>query len=369
MPRLLYLFVVFLGIVLVQGCTSSYENIDTTNPAAGPIYDEQEPASPDTENPILKDAEPYLLPIITSDIELRSKASSVVRNCPSGDKTCQVHEIYRYVVENYKYIADPRRDQIIQTPYETIKVKGGDCEDLTILIDSYLENLGIETYLVLTDTHAYSLACGVDTEGLFSYIRDSLAKQVVEELGKEQEVIFENGKIYFVQEKSLTFALEGGQIYYYGGSGSELEPPLGLMDIKYSISSSKPINVFIVPSRDDFEAMSNKQGFRHYEQCQLNNILSIREQCMDLKNYGGIILQNKDLFSEVTISLEISFYAEYLLSEGLADSKVKYYEIDGKECVVLDATAGPYGYPGYDGGLEGKKTAINVVTKEYFSLT
>ena len=46
------------------------------------------------------------------------------------------------------------------------EIGGGDCEDLTILLNSYLENLGIETYLVLTDNHAYTLACDIDPKKL-----------------------------------------------------------------------------------------------------------------------------------------------------------------------------------------------------------
>ncbi len=52
----------------------------------------------------------------------------------------------------------------------------------------------------------------------------------------------------------------------------------------------------------------------------------------------------------------------------LKTSKISYYEIDGKKCVVLDATAGKYGYPGYDANPEGEKIAIDPLTKEYFYL-
>ena len=45
-----------------------------------------------------------------------------------------------------------------------------------------------------------------------------------------------------------------------------------------------------------------------------------------------------------------------------------HYKIGNKKCVVLDATAGEYGYPGYDGNLEGEKIAIDPLTKDYFYL-
>jgi hypothetical protein len=43
--------------------------------------------------------------------------------------------------------------------------------------------------------------------------------------------------------------------------------------------------------------------------------------------------------------------------------------IQGKQSIVLEPTAGVYGYPGYDANVTGKKTAIDPITKEYFYLT
>ena len=115
----------------------------------------------------------YLDKIILEDVNLRSIASQMTEGCSSGNKECQVNSIYKYIVTNYDYYSDPRTREFIQDPYETMQVKGGDCEDLTILLNSLLENLGIRTYVVFAPNHAYSLACGMDIDDLRDEISSS----------------------------------------------------------------------------------------------------------------------------------------------------------------------------------------------------
>ena len=90
-------------------------------------------------DPVIQRAAPYTNKIVFDDINLRTQAASIVSGCPSGDKECQINKLYRYVIENYDYYSDPRSGEFIQSPSETMKVKGGDCEDLTILLNSLLE--------------------------------------------------------------------------------------------------------------------------------------------------------------------------------------------------------------------------------------
>ena len=109
-------------------------------------------------------AQPYVENIVLKDDFIRKNAIELVKDCESGDKTCEIDSIYKSVITNLKYISDPRNAENIQTPQETLELKAGDCEDLTAVLNSYLENIGIKTYIVLTNNHAYSLACGVDLD-------------------------------------------------------------------------------------------------------------------------------------------------------------------------------------------------------------
>jgi len=63
--------------------------------------------------------------------------------------------------------------------------------------------------------------------------------------------------------------------------------------------------------------------------------------------------------ARVTFSYKVYF-------EGL---KVTYYTLKGEQAIVLELTAGKYGYPGYSPLVEAEKRfAIDPITKEYFSL-
>jgi hypothetical protein len=53
------------------------------------------------------------------------------------------------VVKELVYTSDPRASaEYVQFPDETVTLKGGDCDDLSVLFSSLLESTGIETALV-----------------------------------------------------------------------------------------------------------------------------------------------------------------------------------------------------------------------------
>jgi transglutaminase-like putative cysteine protease len=72
-------------------------------------------------------ARPYIEKIVVNHTELRELASAVVQGYL--DKEGKINAIYRYIVENFRYIADPEHMEVIRTPFETLDLKGGDCED------------------------------------------------------------------------------------------------------------------------------------------------------------------------------------------------------------------------------------------------
>ena len=57
--------------------------------------------------------------------------------------------IFNNLVSRIVYTADPRAStEYVQFPNETIKLRGGDCDDLSVCYSSLLESVGIETALV-----------------------------------------------------------------------------------------------------------------------------------------------------------------------------------------------------------------------------
>jgi len=316
-----------------------------------------------------KIAEPYINEIILEDMTLRAQSSSIVSECPSGDRECQINKIYRFVVDNCSYYSDPRKDEFIQTPYETLDIHGGDCEDLTILLMSLLENLGIQTYLVLTPGHVYCLACDVDIEHLQECIWEPNLARYSMDLGQtgHMDMVVENGSLYMFVQEQQTFALQPGNLYYYGGNGSEFNLPIEYMNIHYDVYSSRPLNVYVVPSRTDYELMVDGLSYEDCPSCRNMEVTWISDKCNDLTTRGGVVFENKNK-NEAIVDFDLRFNFYFYPDKLLEYQPISYYEIDGKKCVVLEATAGEYGYPGCDGNPECEIIAIDPLTKEYFTL-
>ncbi|MEA3295322.1 MAG: transglutaminase-like domain-containing protein [Euryarchaeota archaeon] len=343
------IIIIIINIVLISGC----------------LHD---------DDPIVTRAQPYLNEINLNDVELRAQAVSIVSGCPAGDKECQVNMIYRYVVENYKYYSDPRTGEFIQSPAETMQIQGGDCEDLTIVLESLLENLGIKTYFVLTPDHAYCLACGINTENLWQYIQESILIQASKDLGQNQSlnVIMDEGNIFIVQEKQQTFILQPGEIFYYGGDGSNFNSTIKYMNIQYNITSSVPLSLYVVPSEKDYELMITGREFATYPLCNQKNFLKVSDSCDGLENHGGLILENDNNYMDpnmdAIVDVDMKFYFCYSPDSLFDNQEIVYYRVNDQDCIVLDPTAGKYGYPGFNGNPEGKKIAIDPISKEYFYL-
>ncbi len=61
----------------------------------------------------------------------------------------KVKILFNEFVKNMVYVSDPRANvERVQFPNETIKLKGGDCDDLSVFFSSLLESVGIETAFV-----------------------------------------------------------------------------------------------------------------------------------------------------------------------------------------------------------------------------
>lgn len=303
-------------------------------------------------------AKPYIEKIVVDDAELRELASAIAEGY--ADKEGKVNAVYRYIVENFTYIADPEDGESIQPPSETLDIRGGDCEDLTILACSLLENIGIRTYLVLTESHAYALVSGIDPDSLWTYINGSLQEQFVED----------HDMVSAIDDE---FELRAGYVYYYGGDGrafpidaatfGDSVVKIESLEIDYSVSSSRPVNIYILPSREEFDNLVDRISFQHYPDCQQQEVYQAEGTC-EIPRYGGIAIQNptsKNAMVDVVFTFSYKVYFEGL--------KVTYYTLQGEQAIVLELTAGKYGYPGYSPLVEAdRRFAIDPVTKEYFSL-
>lgn len=95
--------------------------------------------------------------------EINSLALQLTRGCGGADQACVASRIVRYVTHNYEYRSDPvpvlGESDYVRSPQDTVKLKAGDCDDLTVLTSSLLIHVGVPSYMVFEKGHVYPLAC------------------------------------------------------------------------------------------------------------------------------------------------------------------------------------------------------------------
>jgi hypothetical protein len=325
--------IMILSLILTSGCFDSISNFDFDN--------------------VVRRANPYLNKIEVDNQSLHDYAFSIIQECQTQESACILNKIYRHIVENFQYISDPEGEEVIRSPFDTIKIKGGDCEDLSILLISLLENIGITSYLVLTDTHAYALAVEINPNELWPYVEESLLQQFEKDNDKTIRQYFSD-------------TIEVGAGWYYGGDGSNLSDSFESLTFTYTVTSSRPIDFFVVPSYEDFNQSYNQNSFDYYNSCYYENQEYISDSCT-IYQYGGIGILNNH-FKPVVVDVELEQYYQPSFYTLFQNETISSYKINGKQSVVLDPTAGDYGYPGYDANVTGEKIAFDPITKDYVYL-
>jgi len=82
---------------------------------------------------------------------LRVLVSKILKPCKSKDFLCYIERIVDYVRQNVKYVDDPQRLELLQSPERTLKLGIGDCDDFTILTGTLLRLAGFPIRIVLGD--------------------------------------------------------------------------------------------------------------------------------------------------------------------------------------------------------------------------
>lgn len=87
--------------------------------------------------------------------EVRELSISIVKNAPDGilpdSPAWKVYSLLMYTAENIVYISDPHGiDQITSPPY-TLQIKAGDCEDISLLLATMYESVGLDSALLWVD--------------------------------------------------------------------------------------------------------------------------------------------------------------------------------------------------------------------------
>ena len=72
-------------------------------------------------------------------------ARRIVRGIPPKQWSKEIAAIQQWVKNNIRYTKDIRGVETIQTPEQTLRLRTGDCDDMSILVASLLETIGHPT--------------------------------------------------------------------------------------------------------------------------------------------------------------------------------------------------------------------------------
>lgn len=77
-----------------------------------------------------------------NDSTFVNKAIEIVRSVPAFDELGEVHALYDWVKRNIRYTKDPVTKEKLYPPRELLKIRAGDCDDISMLLAAFLLAIG-----------------------------------------------------------------------------------------------------------------------------------------------------------------------------------------------------------------------------------
>ncbi|MCZ7399749.1 MAG: hypothetical protein O8C62_08775 [Candidatus Methanoperedens sp.] len=112
-------------------------------------------------------------------------------------------------------------------------------------------------------------------------------------------------KIKWVWEKikDETSVLKSGDIYYYGGTYKSADKTV---KYRYTVTSSNPVDIYVVASASDFKLIGTGNEFVNYPSCRGIQVLRYDNECT-ISDEGGIAILNKNNENAI-VTLQVYYY-------------------------------------------------------------
>lgn len=85
---------------------------------------------------------------------IRTLAMEIVQPLPGKNWLAEIGAVFDWVRRNIRYTQDVNGVETLQTPDWTLNLGAGDCDDMTMLLQSLLESIGYPTRFVACGRHA-----------------------------------------------------------------------------------------------------------------------------------------------------------------------------------------------------------------------
>ncbi len=248
-------------------------------------------------------------------------------NCTTPE--CKLVKLYEYVTNKFSYLPDPPGEEIIQSPEDTLRRKTGDCEDLAILFVSLAEGAALKPYLAFTEHHVFAFVCGVNTTKLAEEIKRMVEKKTTEKLTntlqKRLELDAYSVGWFGYRDESYPKTVE---------NESDITLELYATKIAVNYSSTESIYVYVVPTEKTLDLAAQRETFPYA--CSAHRVKA-QISCA-VPSPGGVLLRNPNA-DTAKVKITARFEPEI---------RVKKLAIwHSHDCIALELTAGPEGWPGW----------------------
>jgi Transglutaminase-like superfamily len=82
------------------------------------------------------------------DPQINRLARDIVRSAPAFDDLAEANALYEWVRRNIRFTKDPVNKETLYPPAELLKIRAGDCDDISMLLATLLMSVGYEARLM-----------------------------------------------------------------------------------------------------------------------------------------------------------------------------------------------------------------------------
>ncbi|WP_277656681.1 hypothetical protein [Seleniivibrio woodruffii] len=230
----------------------------------------------------------YSSKVLHNDPALAELTASITAGC-YGDVYCQVQNIFEHIRGKVPYVGEPDGVENILAPYETL-AKGGDCEDLSILLASMLNTIGLRPYLVVVPEHMYVMACGLNGGQVFQPTLINVFNQTTQTGGN---------KAFMMELKKLDH-------------------------VQIEADGSSPFDITVFPSRFEYERYREKKQANYYPDCSAKGVMNFSKECLFSRDNAVLMVSGSE---PVVVSMRV---------DSVRMPNVRQYRYDNMSCIMLD---------------------------------
>lgn len=280
--------------------------------------------------------------IVFADPQVEEWAQVLSDVCDDGDIECKVMAVYNNVTSELKLFNASLMPEGIRSPGQTFTNGGGTNEDLTVLIQSLYENMGLKTYTVSTGDRLYALVCGVD---------------------RDQMINYSSMTFYFYDEtKVFTENLTVEPLKMLPATWPDSFKPTDIIQVHVAFLASEPIDIFYINNQSDMDMFVYDKEPTFFKTCSRINQTVYSGACA-VRGNGGLVLMNSGSEpSDVVFSYKI---IHEFWPVDPAEMDFSFYELGGRTCVVVDPSLADRGYVGGELTLYEPKVFFDPLTGRF----